>query len=298
MPCTTGSRRVRYVPSLAPTTHMSHRPSRAVAGDTDPLTARAHAVWTSGDYGRIAAGYERGAAEFVVRLDIDPRELVLDVACGTGNLTIPAARSGAAVTGVDIAPNLIAQARGRAAAEGLSVRLEIGDAERLRYGDAEFDVAMSMFGVMFAPRPERVTAELLRVVRSGGRIAMANWTPTGFVGVLLATAVRYAPATSLAPTALLWGTEQMVRDRLGAGLSTLATSRRIVCLEYPLDPPAVVEQFIRSDGLTMGAFESMDDAGRHDYRQELEAIWRDHNRASDGTTSVEAEYLEVVGIVT
>jgi SAM-dependent methyltransferase len=254
-------------------------------------------MWTSGDYGRIAAGYERGAAEFVVRLDIHPRETVLDVACGTGNLTIPAARTGAAVTGVDIAPNLIAQARARAAAEGLSVRLDIGDAERLRYGDAEFDVAMSMFGVMFAPRPERGAAEVLRVVRAGGRIALANWTPTGFVGELLATAARYAPAAAAAPTPLLWGTEQTVRDRLGAGLSTLATSRRIVNIEYPLDPPGVVEQFIRRDGPTMCAYESLGDAERRDYRRDLEAIWRDHNRASDGATCVEAEYLEVVGVV-
>ncbi|HTK50177.1 MAG TPA: class I SAM-dependent methyltransferase [Gemmatimonadaceae bacterium] len=275
---------------------MPHGPSRAVVGDADPRSAQAQTMWTSGDYGRIAAGYERGAAEFVVRLDIHPRETVLDVACGTGNLTIPAARTGAAVTGVDIAPNLIAQARARAAAEGLSVRLDTGDAERLRYGDAAFDVAMSMFGVMFAPRPERAAAELLRVVRPGGRIALANWTPTGFVGELQAAAARYVRA-AVAPAPLLWGTEQTVRDRLGAGLSTLTTSRRIVNIEYPLGPRDVVEQFIRRDGPTMCAYESIGDAARRDFRRALEAIWRDHNRASDGWTCVAAEYLEVIGIV-
>ncbi|HMA24651.1 MAG TPA: class I SAM-dependent methyltransferase, partial [Gemmatimonadaceae bacterium] len=167
--------------------------------EADPITERVRATWTSGDFGRIAKGYERGAAEFIARLGLEPGERVLDVACGTGNLAVPAARAGASVTGVDIAPNLVAQAKARAVAEGLSISFEVGDAEQLPYEDGVFDTVVTMFGAMFAPRPERTTAELLRVTRSGGRIAMANWTPSGFIGDMLRATVRYVPAPAGLP---------------------------------------------------------------------------------------------------
>src|SRR5437879_4183122 len=134
------------------------------------------AVWTAGDFGQIAALSAKTAEEFVARTAITPGVRVLDVACGTGNTAIPAARAGADVIGVDIAPNLLAQARKRAAAENLPARFQEGDAEELAFADAHFDLVISMFGAMFAPRPDRVAAELLRVARPGATIAMANWT--------------------------------------------------------------------------------------------------------------------------
>lgn len=130
---------------------------------------------------------------------------MLDVACGTGNLAIPAARRGAQVTGVDIAPNLVEQARQRATGEGLQVTFEEGDAEQLPYPDAQFDLVMSMFGAMFAPRPERVASELARVCRQGGTIAMANWTPEGFVGKTFNLTSRYVPPPDGVPAPVLWG---------------------------------------------------------------------------------------------
>src|SRR5690242_14779922 len=172
----------------------------------DPLTERSRATWTSGDFGRIAAGYVRGAGEFIARLELGPAERVLDVACGTGNLTIPAGRTGAIVTGVDIAPNLIAQAKTRAAAESLAISFDVGNAEQLPYDDASFDTVVTMFGAMFAARPERAAAELLRVTTPGGRIAMANWTPTGFIGQMLKATVTHVPAPAGASSPLLWGT--------------------------------------------------------------------------------------------
>src|SRR5207248_1678273 len=126
------------------------------------------------------------AEEFVERLSIVPGMRVLDVACGTGNLAIPAGKRGADVTGIDIAPNLIEQARKRADAEGIRATFDEGDAEQLPCGDGQFDLVMSMFGAMFAPRPDRVASELVRVCRSGGTIAMANWTPTSLAGKLFA----------------------------------------------------------------------------------------------------------------
>ena len=145
--------------------------------DLDSLKAKLKSTWMAGDFGVIAKSYESGAAEFVHRLNLPPKTLVLDVACGTGNLSFPAAKLGAQVTGIDIASNLIEQARARAQAEDINATFEVGDAEQLPYADSSFDTVITMFGAMFAPRPELVAAELLRVCKPGGRIAMANWTP-------------------------------------------------------------------------------------------------------------------------
>lgn len=263
----------------------------------DPLTERTRATWTSGDFGRIAAGYVRGAGEFIARLELGAGERVLDVACGTGNLAIPAARTGAGVTGIDIAPNLVAQAKARAAAESLTIGFDVGDAEQLPYESGSFDASVTMFGAMFAARPERAAAELLRVTRSGGRVAMANWTPTGFIGQMLEATVAYAPAPAGIASPLLWGTEDAVRDRLGAGCRSLTLSRRIITFEYPVPPEQVVTEFRLWYGPTLRAFASLDEQGRDSLRRALEQLWTEHNRADDGTTRVESEYLEVVGVV-
>ena len=286
----------RY-PSLTPTIFMlKQQRQTTVSAEPDPLAARVRATWTSGDFGRIARGYELGAAQFITRLGLEQGERVLDVATGTGNLAIPAARTGALVTGVDIAPNLITQAKARAAAEGLAIRLDVGDAESLGYDDDEFDTAVSMFGAMFAARPERAASELLRVVRPGGRIAMANWTPTSFIGEMLKTTSRYSAPAAGVPSPLLWGTEDCVAERLGSGLSSLMLTRRLITFEFALDPASVVNEFIQWYGPTLRAWSSLDEAGKRALRRELEALWADHNRADDGTTRVQSEYLEVMGV--
>ena len=287
----------RY-PSLTPTIFMLKQQRQTpVSAEPDPLAARVRATWTSGDFGRIARAYELGAAQFITRLGLEAGERVLDVGTGTGNAAIPAARTGALVTAVDIAPNLVTQAKARAVAEGLSVRTDIGDAEALPYADDEFDTVVSMFGALFAARPERAASELLRVTRPGGRIAMANWTPTGFIGEMLKTTSRYTPPAAGVPSPLQWGTEDCAGERLGSGLSSLMLTRRIITFEFPLDPAAVVNEYTQWFGPTLRAFASLDDTGKSALRRELEALWTDHNRANDGTTRVQSEYLEVMGVV-
>jgi hypothetical protein len=150
---------------------------------------------------------------------------------------------------------------------------------------------------MFAARPERAAAELLRVTRSGGRIAMASWTPTGFIGQMLKATVAYAPAPAGAASPLLWGTEEAVRDRLGAGCRSLVLSRRIITFEYPFPPEQVVTEFRLWYGPTLRAFASLDAQGRESLRRDLEQLWTEHNRADDGATRVESEYLQVIGVV-
>jgi SAM-dependent methyltransferase len=268
------------------------------AGTTtpDPITDRVRATWTAGDFGRIAAGYVRGAGEFIARLQLEAAERVLDVACGTGNLAIPAARTGARVTGVDIAANLVAQAKLRAATEGLSVTFDVGDAEQLPYESGTFDTTVTMFGAMFAARPERAAGELLRVTRTGGRIAMASWTPTSFIGQMFKTTARYVPPAGGIASPLLWGTEDAVHERLGAGCETLSLTRRVIAFEFPFGPEQVVNEFRLWYGPTLRAFAMLEEAGRDSLRRDLETLWAEHNRVDDGTTRVESEYLEVVGV--
>lgn len=271
-------------------------PLPAASGSSaDPTTERVRATWTAGDFGRIAAGYASGAAEFIARLALEQGERVLDVACGTGNLALPAARAGALTTGIDIAPNLVAQAVANAAAEELAARFEVGDAEELPYTDASFDTVVSMFGAMFAARPARAAAELLRVTRVGGRIAMANWTPGGFIGQMLRTIVRYAPPPPGAASVLQWGDEATVRERLAAA-GRIDCVRRRITFEYPCSPAETVGLFRTWYGPTVCAFAALDEEGRELLERDLVALWTDHNHASGGATRVESEYLEVIAV--
>jgi len=161
--------------------------------DMETLKSKLRATWIAGDFGVIAKSIEQGGREFVERLALKPGIKVLDVACGTGNLAIPAARAGADVTGVDIAPNLIEQATANAEREGLNAKFEVGDAEAMPYADGEFDVVMTMFGAMFAPRADVTASELKRVCKPGGLIAMANWTPEKFTGAMFKTNAKHVP---------------------------------------------------------------------------------------------------------
>ena len=258
------------------------------------LKTKLRATWIAGDFGQIARFYPDEAEAFINRLHLQPGMKVLDVACGTGNLALPAARAGADVTGVDIAPNLVEQARENAKREGLNAKFDEGDAEALPYEDASFDGVVTMFGAMFAPRPELVAAELKRVCRPGGFIAMANWTPSGFIGQMFKMNAAYVPPPPGMTSPVLWGVEENVRQRFAEGISTLETQLQNVKWLFPFSPAEVVEHFRLYYGPAQKAFGALDEEKQAALRKDLEQLWAANNRATDGTTEVDAEYLQVI----
>jgi SAM-dependent methyltransferase len=268
----------------------------AAASDIDALKARLKATWMAGDYDYFSRYMESSAVEFLDSVSIEAGSRLLDVACGSGQLALLAARRGASVTGLDIAGNSILAARGRAQADGLDARFDEGDAEEMPYADASFDVVASIFGAMFAPRPDRVASELLRVCRPGGRIAMANWTREGFVGRMFATFARFIAPPGMPPP-VLWGDENVVRQRLGSGASDLQLTRVNYRFDYPFTPDGVVELFRTYYGPTTKAFEALGTAEQAALRSDLVELWSAHNVADDpARTVVDAEYLEVVAV--
>jgi len=262
--------------------------------EMESLKTRLKSMWMAGDFGQIANVIQAGADEFIASLGLKPGNRVLDVACGSGNLAIPAARTGARVTGVDIATNLLEQARARAEAEGLTIQFDEGDAESLPYDDAAFDVVITMFGAMFAPRPELVSSELVRVCESGGLIAMANWTPAGHIGQMFKITGKHVPPPPTMPSPIKWGDEETVRERLTNGITDLKLTSRMCAFKFPFSPAEVVEFFRMYYGPTQRAFGALDENAQSALRKDLEQLWSDNNKATDGTTHVDAEYLEVL----
>ena len=262
----------------------------------DVVKAKQKATWESGDFGQIARTIENVAEEFMARLPLQPGSRVLDVACGTGNLAIIAARRGCVVSGVDIARNLIEQARSRAAAEGLQIDYRQGDAEALPCIGCQFDFVVSMFGVMFAPRPEVVVSELLRVTRPGGQVALACWTPEGFIGKMFNIFKAHLPPSPVGvPSPMGWGDETTVKSRLRDGFGDVVLTRRIALMRHLLPPAETVEFFRQYYGPTQRAFASLESSAQAALRQDLVELQTVNNIArTPGTTEVAAEYLETV----
>jgi ubiquinone/menaquinone biosynthesis C-methylase UbiE len=272
--------------------------SAAGSQPSDPVTARNLHIWSAGEYDRIAAGFRDGAAAFIERLSLSPGARLLDAACGSGNLTIPAARTGAEVTGLDIVPDLLALTAEWANREGLGITLHEGTVERMPFAMGRFDVVVSMFGTMFAARPDQVMVELARVTRPGGRVALANWTRSGFIGQMLAHHVAAVPPPPGIPSVLLWGDEEVVRERFDERMWRVATTRRTLTFRYPGTPAGTAKLFARYYGPTIRTLEALDEEGREKLVSVLVDHWSSHQRedAVGETTLVDAEYLEVVAI--
>ncbi|HVJ05274.1 MAG TPA: methyltransferase domain-containing protein [Candidatus Saccharimonadales bacterium] len=252
-------------------------------------------VWMAGDFGVVARTISADAESFVTGLAIPAGVHVLDVACGTGNLAIPLARQGAQVTGVDIATNLLAQARERANAENLGATFDEGDAEQLPYADASFDIVVSMFGAMFAPRPELVAAEFARVLKPKGLLAMANWNPASFSGQMFKVTSRHIPPPPGIAAPVLWGDEVTVRKRLAPYFVDVQTQIIPIDFDLPTNPAGAVAFFRKYFGPVQAAFNRLDEAGQEAFAADLESLWSRANVAPDPDTHtlIRNEYLQV-----
>ena len=261
----------------------------------ESIKSAMRASWMAGDFGVVAKKIGPGAEEFVRRLNVPPNSRVLDVACGTGNVALPLARAGHRVTGVDIAPNLLMQARERAAAESLAVAFDEGDAEKLPYADGTFDAVLTMFGAMFAPRPELVASELARVLKPGGRLAMANWNPASFSGRMFKVGSAHAPGPQGLPAPVLWGDEETVIARLEPYFVEIETQLVPIVFDMPVSPAGAVAFFRMYFGPTQMAFNRLDESGQAAMAADLEALWSGANVAPDPRdhTLIHNQYLQV-----
>ncbi|HEX5582729.1 class I SAM-dependent methyltransferase [Gaiella sp.] len=251
-------------------------------------------TWSAGDFAVVAKTIVIVSENLCEAADVTPGERVLDVACGSGNTAIAAARRAWGNTvGVDFVPELLENGKERAAAEGVDVEWVVGDAEKLPFDDASFDVVLSTFGAMFAPDQPRAAAELLRVCRPGGRIGMANWTPEGFVGHMFGTTVKHAPPPFKLTPPVMWGSEDHVRELFGDGVSELRAERRSIKMRF-LSVDQNLEFFRTYFGPTKMAYERLDEAGREAYEADMRALLEQRNEAGDRALVVSAEYLEVV----
>ncbi|GAA3940214.1 class I SAM-dependent methyltransferase [Actinoplanes auranticolor] len=257
------------------------------------IKARQQKTWASGDYGAVAALIQPISEALVQAADLSAGSRVVDVATGTGNAAIAAARCLCTVTGIDYVPELLDRGRARAAAEHLEVGFAEGDAEALPGRDGEFDAVLSVVGVMFAPDQERAAAELTRVCRPGGTIALANWTPDGFIGELFRTVGRRVPPPPGVRAPVEWGHEPRLRELFGDRVRDLRVTRREFVFRFA-SPEAFADYFRAHYGPTLKAFEALDeDHGKLLYADLVDLISR-YDVATDGTTRVPSAYVEVL----
>jgi ubiquinone/menaquinone biosynthesis C-methylase UbiE len=264
------------------------------APDLQAVTQMQQKVWSEGDFAMVANLVYYPSENLAEALEIVPDERVLDVACGSGNAALAAARRAWGNTvGADFVPALLERGRERAAAERLEIEFVEADAQDLPFEDASFDVVVSVYGAMFAPDQERTAAELLRVTRPGGRIGMANWTPEGGVGGMFMTVAKHAPPPPGINPPLLWGTEDRLRELFGDQISDLKVERRISRQTFR-SPDHYIEFFRRFFGPVKMAFERVGPDGEQALEDDLRAYLEAHNSAGDRALVLEAEYLRVI----
>ncbi len=279
---------------------------QSVVGPTVPVPAttaehtsnRTRAMWSAGDFARVGARLVLVSELLCRSVEVHAGDRVLDVAAGSGNTAIAAARRGARVTASDFVEPLLEVARARAELEGLSLGTSVADAQQLPFEDESFDVVLSTFGAMFAPDQQRAADELLRVCRPGGRVGMANWVPDGLMAanqVIVHKHMPAAPAAPGMPRPVEWGAESRLRELLGDRVRELRTDRRTI--EMCAESAAELVEFNRTwFGPVRVAFGQLDEAGQERLRADLEASFERFNRATDGTLVAQAEYLEVVAV--
>lgn len=254
------------------------------------IKQRQQAMWAAGDYSVVATYLYPTAEVLCEDVGINPGQRVLDVATGSGNVAIAAARRHAHVIGIDYVPSLLERGRERAQAERLAIDFQEADAEALPFPDGSFDIVLSAFGVMFAPNQEQAARELMRVCRPGGRIGLANWTPFGGAADLFSATTKYSsPPTGVKPP-VLWGTAPRLHELFGDRASSIRLLDRTYLTKFE-SPDAFVGMFRAQFGPVLKTFEQLDESQRQAYSAELADIMRRYNRATDGMVSAAFSYV-------
>ena len=279
--------------TLAVSTPSKKNESIPAALDYAAVKQRQQATWASGDFAIIGVTLQIVGEALAEAADIRSGERVLDVAAGNGNATLAAARRFAAVTSTDYVPALLDKGRARAAAEGLQVDFRVADAEDLPFKDGSFDAVLSTFGAMFTPDHTRPAREMLRVVRSGGRIGLANWTPDGFIGQLFKVIGAYIPAPAGLKSPALWGTEPHLVELFGAGAAKIQASRKNFNFRYR-SAAHWIQIFRDFYGPTHKAFAALDPARQDALAKDITTLLNRYNTAGPASLVVPGEYLEVV----
>lgn len=261
--------------------------------DFTALKQRQQATWASGDFAIIGTTLQIVGESLAEATDVRAGERVLDVAAGNGNATLAAARRFARVTSTDYVPHLLEKGAGRARAEGLDVLFEVADAEALPFADAGFDVALSTFGVMFTPEHHRAARELLRVVRSGGRIGLANWTPEGFLGDLFRVIAAHVPPPPGVQSPMLWGAEPHIVELFGPAATDIRTQRRTFNFRYR-SAAHWIEVFRSFYGPTHKVYAALDPVRQAALTADITALLERLNVGGPHSLVVPGEYLEVV----
>jgi SAM-dependent methyltransferase len=268
----------------------------ATAPDLQAIKGRQQQTWASGDFSVVAARIVLVAEQLCDNADLHAGWRVLDVATGSGNAAIAASRLGCDAVGIDYVPALLERGRVRAAAEALDVELLDGDAEALPFADGSFDAVTSVFGSMFAPDHETAASELVRVCRPGGTIALASWTPDGFIGELFRTVAAHVPPPAGLRSPMLWGTEDHLRGLFGDRIRTLAVTERTFTFRF-LSAEQFVEFFRASYGPTLKAFAALGSSTADALERDLIALVRRFDRLDDPQAiAVPSTYTEAIAI--
>ena len=264
--------------------------------DFSAAKQRQRDAWAAGDFSRIATTTTLVGELLCESVDVRAGQDVLDVATGSGNTALAAARRGCQAVGIDFVPSLLERARQRAAVERLEATFQDGDAEHIPFADASFDVVLSTFGVMFAPDQQQAASEILRVCRGGGKIGLANWTPESFVGQIERVAAAYRPPpTAGLRSPILWGLEPHVRELLGEKVRSVRAQKR-VCLFRARSVQHWLEFNITYLGHAKRTLESLDPTMQERLLRGMTDVARHFNRSGDDTFVAASEYLEVVAI--
>ena len=261
--------------------------------DLTAVTRKQQTMWSSGDFGVIASLIHIVAERLADSADLVAGSRVLDVAGGTGNAAIAAARCGCDVTCTDYVPALLERGRERANAEGFDITFAEADAEALPCDDGEYDAVFSVVGVMFAPNQEAAAGEIVRVCRPGRTIALASWTPDGFIGQLLKTVSRHVPPPPGVRPPVQWGAEERLRELFGDRITDLRTTRRDFVFRFT-SAEDLADYFRANYGPTLKAFEAVGADGAKALHEDLVELANQHNSADDGTLKIRSGYLQAL----